>query len=656
MKKTVILSLALLLSFLAWLLKSWYQDFDPEKLRFQDRVIIKIGKITDLLYFPYLLQDHQLPTYQVFISTPKFNQLKQSLPSPFIKDLLQDYQQLSVAGRMVHQDQVYNLDLKVRGDMANHWSFYKKSYQLNLKNNQTIDGIEKLNFILPSDRRLLFESFSLNLAEKFNLMTPRHWFGWLKINDQDQGIYFIQEDYEAPMLANHQKPLGDIFSEVDDPNNLDSRGDPFPGCKPLWEKISCWRKIYQSPSSNPEDFSRLDQLLNLLNQPDDAVFTDQIPALIDLPNFFNWQAHAALLGSFHQDIQHNQLLYLNPQTNKFEFIPKELVPNLDQPLTDSHNPLVDRILSIDKFRQARNQVLINYLTDQNLTQDLQVYQQLVKQNKRSFYQDHHKLLSNWGFDQTTKDHLNIYQQRFSNLQQYFQAKPQTKIIALGHLYPQFNLLDKFIEQINQFSPDKVIFLGDFIPTQTQNFSLTKLWQQLHQSLNQLNASPILVPGNHDYWFYQFNQPLSRSFTLNQDLYLILDTNHVNYPDKFSLSQSTIDFVKTALKTPHQRVFIFMHHAIWLKQPQAGINVFYPAENWSKLANLLANHQVYVFSGDGSQFLHQTIDQVNYYITGLPNHLYKQSAQFIIIDIYPNTIDVYPVEFNLSSLDKFKSYL
>lgn len=404
------------------LFRFWRRDFDPEKLRPQDRLFVSLAKLTDFIYLPLMFGTNNLPVYEVFVPALELQSVFDALPAPFSNTILESGQSQKADGKLKVNGQEYEIKLSVRGDLPNHWSLPQKSWQVELKGGQNIEGTEELNFIIPSDRRLLFGIFGLHLAEKFELVVPKNWMGVLKINNRSQGVYFIRESNNGVMLERNQRADGDIYKEKDDPNNYDSKGQSVPGSKKLWQDPSAWKKVYDSGIFPDGDKNRLQTLIGLLNQNDAAVFEEEIGKLIDLDYFFRWQALALLLGSYHQDNFHNQNLYHNPASGRLEILPKEYIQSVKLSVTKKHNQLVDRILSIEKFRQRRDQVLLAYLTEENLLDDLEYFENLFVDNRSAFYRDHMKFLSNYGFDYTTKKQMADYETRFRYLQQELSAR------------------------------------------------------------------------------------------------------------------------------------------------------------------------------------------------------------------------------------------
>ncbi len=652
-KKSLTLILLISLSALLCLffLKVWLADFDPQKSRPKDIFITKAIKLTDILYFSFSKETKQIPEYYLTVDSKDLIDLYQGLPKPFSKTILSNSTKIS--GQLTHNNQTYPVSLQVHGDLSNHWSLPKKSWDIKLKNNQTINGINRLKFIIPADRHLLFENFGLYLAQKFDLITPRHWLGNLYINNDLQGIYYIREDFNKNMLANNHRLDGDIFSELDDPSNLDSKGNPFPGSKNLWTDAKYWKKTHQATQTQANDFNQLLKLIVLLNQADDHEFKNKIGNLVDLDYFFRWQSHAVLLGSYRQDSQHNQALYLNPATNKFEIIPKEFAISPKVDLNRTLNPLSDRILSIPEFKLERDKVLSKYLTNNNLKIDLEYFNQLFHNYKSFFYQDQKKFLSNLGFNKTTKEQLKRYQFRFQSLQE--KLANTKRLHFVGRLYPQYVCLSEILDQFASNKPDQLIFGGDFIPTNHSFKSITYLWSVFNQALNQVNIPFQLVPGNHDYYFYSYNQSLPQSQILDDNLLIYLDTNSANYPDPFILSLNQINFLKNALTSHESRVFIFLHHPVWLTQKTAGVNALYTASNWPQIEKLLIDysHPVYILAGDGSRFIHHQNQNINYYISGLPKYKFKNSSVYLSLTINPSSVDVEPKKINHSKSCQIK---
>lgn len=205
--------------------------------------------------------------------------------------------------------------------------------------------------------------------------------------------------------------------------------------------------------------------------------------------------------------------------------------------------------------------------------------------------------------------------------------------------------------INQFEPAFVIICGDLIEmpsNQEQIAAYTESISFLNPTIRLYN-----MPGNHDLGqpvavqhiaAYQKNWgPLWYHFTYGDTLFVILASDILRDPNAPMNSEHTEWLVKI-LETPQaeriDRVFIFMHHPLYIDAPDEPDNYSnMPGEIRRTLLDLFVEHRVRaVFSGH----LHR--NQINRYpdmdliITGsvtVPMGEKADAAGFRIVEVHPD---------------------
>lgn len=132
------------------------------------------------------------------------------------------------------------------------------------------------------------------------------------------GVYTAVEPIDKAFLKRHFKSGKGMLLK---PENLRS------GIEYLGEEWKPYAEAY-GPKDEPTDTEkkRLIAFAKLVNRADDAAFAKEIGDYLDVESFFRFLATAAYLAHYDSFIGlgHNYLLYLNPETKKFHFIPWDM--------------------------------------------------------------------------------------------------------------------------------------------------------------------------------------------------------------------------------------------------------------------------------------------------------------------------------------------
>ena len=132
-----------------------------------------------------------------------------------------------VNGKFIHGGQKYDVKVRLRGDLPNHWSGKKKSWRIKfvrqrLNDNGTMineriffQGQRQINLIVPNDREYILGYFVNALMREAGLLVPRDRFVILRLNGTLQGLYYQVEHFDKPLLAANRKPDSTVFAQSD---------------------------------------------------------------------------------------------------------------------------------------------------------------------------------------------------------------------------------------------------------------------------------------------------------------------------------------------------------------------------------------------------------------------------------------------------------
>jgi len=393
MKKLFSPLAVLIIALLAFLTYS-FKTYNPADSTFKTALVTYLTKLTDVFYFPQSLKNHSLPVYKIIINPDNYVALNRNLPDATKTRVLTSEYKQYVPAKFIYQDIEYDVEVRYRGVHFDHWIRPKKSWRVKFKDSNPFQGKTALNLIIPSDRGVYLEELSNFRAKKLGLLTPPSQFVVLKVNNKTQGVYWEVEHFTPAFLERLQLPVGNLYGEDDEA----AINDNYPS---IYSSTKYWRKYTSDETYDQDNYAEIFKLLDLINHADDQEFFQKLPLILDIDTFLAWQAHSVLMGSTHQDHQHNVRLYWHSDFGKFYILPWDVLGNYGWPV--SKHPLINRVLKNPDWLKKRNQILSDYvLDDSNLKEDLDYFDQLVSLTKTAFYQDYLKFYSNFGYIQQTE--------------------------------------------------------------------------------------------------------------------------------------------------------------------------------------------------------------------------------------------------------------
>ena len=203
--------------------------------------------------------------------------------------------------KIEHNGTKYEAKLKLHLGEPRHWKDPKKSYSLKLSGDKFINKSEKIDFVVPEDRGYFPPLLCKELSEISGLPHPDNDFCILYINDEYNGLYLLEEEFD-----NNPK----YFEKNKVPNDLSIR----PNFKDitelvLWDsKLEFWESSALSIDSpySEEIKSRVNDYLNGLR----ALDFEALKSLVDIEKVAAVTAMKIFWGYSHDYIERNiRLVY-----------------------------------------------------------------------------------------------------------------------------------------------------------------------------------------------------------------------------------------------------------------------------------------------------------------------------------------------------------
>jgi spore coat protein CotH len=205
------------------------------------------------------------------------------------------------------------------------------------------------------------------------------------------GLYTVVEQVDKTFLKEHFKNAKGLLMKPERVRALEYLGDD-------WDR---YKDRYQPKhEASKEEAKRVIDFVKLVNQADDATFRKEIASYLDVDEFLRYLAVNALLVNLDSflGMGHNYYIYLNPDTNKFVFIPWDMdlsmagfpmggpaERQMDLSLMHPHsgeNKLIDRLLAMkdvsERYQKILRELSATAFTRERLLKDLEAVEKVIE--------------------------------------------------------------------------------------------------------------------------------------------------------------------------------------------------------------------------------------------------------------------------------------
>ena len=166
----------------------------------------------------HVLLNSGLPIYDLKISRQEYAKLEQVAEKARRQGWMSDDLKVWADAKFICNRQSYNIKLRLRGDLPNHWTGAKKSWAIKfgkqpIQENGEVrkvpnffQGKRRINLIIPRDRDFVIATFVNEIMREKGLAVPRDQFVVLRINGTLQGLYYEVENFDKPLFAAQRRP------------------------------------------------------------------------------------------------------------------------------------------------------------------------------------------------------------------------------------------------------------------------------------------------------------------------------------------------------------------------------------------------------------------------------------------------------------------
>ena len=257
----------------------------------------------------------EIPLITIDIQDKDFNKIIQKRKQALISGILIKTADDTVPGKILHNNEEFDISIRLKGDWTEHLEHEDKwSFRIQLDDDLFL-GMEEFSIQHPKQREFQSEPLFYSMLSDFGVITPRHFFVSVVINNHNIGIMALEEHFSEEILQNNNRPEGVIFKYSEDllwPSRVNESSV-------LYENfynndiVPFDKKTVFNDSNLLEQFFTGKKLLRSLKEPN-----TKPSEIFDADKMGKYLAIIDIWGARHALFWHNLRFYLNPKTGKLE--------------------------------------------------------------------------------------------------------------------------------------------------------------------------------------------------------------------------------------------------------------------------------------------------------------------------------------------------
>lgn len=328
-------------------------------------------------------------------------------------------------------ESIDSIGISIRGNTSRE--SFKKSFEIDF--NKFIKGrkfysLEEINLNGEhNDPSIARSKICWDFFNSIGMISTRASYAALYFNGNYYGLYISTEKIDENFIKkNYENNNGNLWKCLYGANLNYINNDPN-----SYKIESSDSRIYDLVTNKSEDdYSRLSEFINFLNNSDYAAFKNELPEKINIQELLQYFAANVLLGNWddYWSLSNNYFLYFEPSKDYFHIIPYDydnslgiswsnidwtsVNPYLFGKVVDGYRPLIERTLQVPEFRNLYTHILEHFakIKDKTSLSDQSILQQ--KNQISSYAQNDNYRTLDYGF--TFEDFDNSFmQQNFSKL-------------------------------------------------------------------------------------------------------------------------------------------------------------------------------------------------------------------------------------------------
>ena len=215
---------------------------------------------------------------------------------------LTDKNKIMLPAKIYYEGKKYNIKMRTKGARLAHYADKDQtSYKIDIKGSKRLWGMEEFSFQKPITKNYTYEYLFHNLLGYVGLAKVKYFFINLHVNDQDLGVYAVEESFSKEIIERQNRRNGPIFSTKEE------LGEYFPNIAFELYSENFWKDQYPKLISD---------LFSILNNIKTGNF--HVNDYFDIDKWAKYFAIMDLTGGYHGSLLKSVKLYYNPTTALFE--------------------------------------------------------------------------------------------------------------------------------------------------------------------------------------------------------------------------------------------------------------------------------------------------------------------------------------------------
>ncbi len=260
-----------------------------------------------------------ISSLNIFVDTVQVVKLNDKRKEAFRKGILETEDDDWVEGILFMEEQMYQADLRLKGDWLDHLLGKKWSFRIKLNKKQTWNGIRTFSVQNPQTRDFINEWLLHRFCKAEDILATRYGFIPLNFNGHSRGLFAWEEHFEKNLIESNNRREGpivklneDSFWKVIQLNKAQKQEHILP----IIHSAEIMPFKMNRTSGDPALFQQYVIAQDLYFQYKYA--TKPVSAIFDVEKLAKYMAMIDLFRTYHGITWHNQRFYYNPVLSKLE--------------------------------------------------------------------------------------------------------------------------------------------------------------------------------------------------------------------------------------------------------------------------------------------------------------------------------------------------
>ncbi len=292
----------------------------------------KLGSTSDVLK-PLFLENIKVPlnflrglfadvkTIYIDISFVNYQKLEKKRDIALKTGQLDSKDDDFVNAKLRYNDKTYNIELRLKGDLSDHWQGDRWSFRVKIKGNETWRGMKKISLQHPKTRNYIYEWIYHEALKREGIAALRYDFVKVILNGKTLGIYALEEHFDKLTIESNARRTGaivrfdeNLFFDTYFGARYSSNRIPDAANRLFDEYIMSAPILDYDKKNTPA--SEMIQAKALLNEFRNGALA--VHKLIDVDKLATFYAISDLMDGSHALGWPNLRFYYNPITSKLE--------------------------------------------------------------------------------------------------------------------------------------------------------------------------------------------------------------------------------------------------------------------------------------------------------------------------------------------------